>query len=109
MIKKTTKKVVKEVEEIDSEVIICDVCKKPLHYDNDCFTGKYAVYYRIRTGHHDWGSDSCESVEYHDACCDECLARLSQKWINDEEVQSSHTAYFEVEKETHVLKGEIPV
>ena len=105
MLKKTTNKVVKEFEEVVSEVIICDVCGKPLHYDNN----HYAVYYHIRTGHRDWGNDSCESIEYKDACCDECLAKLSQGWINDEEVKSSHTAYFEVEKDTHTLKGEIPV
>lgn len=108
MIKKTTKKVVKEVEEVVGEVIICDICNQPLYYVGKALTGKYAGYYTVCTGHYDWGEDSSDSEREYDVCCDECLAKLSQKWINDKEVQSSHTAYFRVEKDTHVLKGDLP-
>ena len=108
MIKKSTKKVVKEVEEVVSEVIICDICNQPLHYVGKARTGRYAVYYTVCTGHYDWGDDSSDSMHEYDVCCNECLAKLSQRWINDKEVQSSNTAYFRVEKETHELKGDLP-
>lgn len=104
MLNKITKKIKKEVNEVVSEFITCDICKKELNYKNKCYDGKYAVYYHICTGHYDWGNDSCESIKYIDACCDECLSRASADWIKDEEVQASDTAYFRIEKEIHVKK-----
>lgn len=103
MIKKITEKVMKEVEETVSEIGVCDICGKEFDYTK-FFGDKVANYYCIRTGHHDWGNDSCESVEYRDACCDECLSRFTQEWLKDEDVISSHTAYIEIQKDRHFLK-----
>ena len=86
MIKKITKKVLKEVVEVESEIGICDICGKEFNYEpwigwigND----KVARYYHIVTGHNDWGNDSCESIEYHDFCCAECAKKFVNEYIDE--------------------------
>jgi len=106
MIKKITRTVLKEVTEVESEIMVCDICGKELKYEKWLGKEKIASYYHIRTGHYDWGNDSCESVTSRDACCDECLSRFTQEWLKDEDVISSNTAYIEINKDRHVLKGE---
>lgn len=106
MIKRITKKVFKEVMEVESEVIVCNICGKEINYDEKSLTGPVGRYYQIKTGHHDWGNDSCESVEYTDACCDECLSKFTQKWLKDEDVIRSNTAYIEIYKKSHLRKGQ---
>lgn len=101
MIKKTTKKVLKEVEEVESEVIVCDVCDKELQYAQTEFVSPVAVYYKITTGHHDWFNDSCDSINHKDACCDECLLKFTQEWFQNAEVIESNTAYIEIHKARH--------
>lgn len=105
MIRKTTKKVLKEVEEVDGEVITCDVCKKEIRYTETSSMGPVGRYYKIKTGHYDWGNDSCDSIEYEDACCDECLTKYTQKWLKNTDVVKSKTAYIEIHKATHLRKG----
>ena len=104
MIKRITHKVMKEVEETVSSVGICDICGKEFNYEPWFRGEKIASYYHIRTGHYDWGNDSCESVKSRDACCDECLSRFTQEWLKDEDVISSDTAYIEINKDRHILK-----
>lgn len=104
MIKKITRKVVKEVEETISSIGICDICGKEFNYKPWLRGEKIASYYHIATGHHDWGNDSCESVQSRDACSDECLSRFTQEWLKNEDVINSNTAYIEIHKDTHVLK-----
>lgn len=104
MIKKITKQVVKEVTEVVSEVIVCDVCGKELNYDTSMGTSKVASYYEITTGHRDWGNDSCDSIEHRQVCCNECLSRFTQEWLKDPDVICSNTAYIEIEKDRHWLK-----
>lgn len=108
MIKKITKKVLKEVEEVENEVIICDVCGKELQYVHTAFVPiPVAVYYKITTGHNDWCNDSCESIDHKDACCDECLSRFTQEWLQNAEVIESNTAYIEIHKARHWRKGKV--
>jgi len=105
MIKEITRKVMKEVEETVSSVGICDICGKEFNYESKFGRGdKIASYYHIRTGHYDWGNDSCESIEGRDACCDECLSRFTQEWLKNKDVIRSDTAYIEINKNIHVLK-----
>ena len=103
MIKKITKQVVKEVTEVVSEVIVCDVCSKELNYNILIGTSKVASYYEITTGHRDWGNDSWESRKNRQVCCDECLSRFTQEWLKDPDVIGSNTAYIEIEKDRHWL------
>ena len=100
MIKRITQKVLKEVTEVKREIMVCDICGKEFNYDSR----GTASYYHIRTGHHDWGNDSYESVKSGDACCDECLSRFTQEWLKDEDVICSNTAYIEINKDRHMLK-----
>ena len=104
MIKTITQKVMQEVEKTISSVGICDICGEEFNYkpwlDND----KIASYYHIKTGHYDWGNDSCESIESRDACCDGCLSKFIQDWLRDKDVARSNTAYIEINKDRHVLK-----
>lgn len=107
MINKITKKVVKEVEQIVSEEFVCDVCGKRGNYKSS--SGKYEkiTYYRITTGHYDWGNDSCDSIEHKDACCTDCLLKILSEWLNDGDVKRSDTAYIYFDKERHARKKEV--
>ena len=104
MIRKITRKVMKEVEETVSSVGICDICGKEFNYVPWLGKEKRASYYHIRTGNYDWGNDSCDSVESRDACCDECLSRFTQEWLKNEDVIGSNTAYIEINKARHILE-----
>lgn len=101
MIKKITKKVMKEVEQTVSSVGICDICGKEFNYEGSPNKVKRACYYHIITGHYDWENDSCDSIEARDACCDECLSRFTQEWLKNKYVVGSNTAYININKETH--------
>lgn len=103
MIKKITRKVMKEVEETVESIGVCDICGKEFHYDPGLAGNKIASYYHIATGHHDWGNDSIDSVESRDACCDECLFRFIQEWLKDKDVIRSNTAYIDINKDIHIL------
>lgn len=101
MINKITKKVVKEVEQIVSEEFVCDVCGKKGNYESLIRGLEKTCYYRITIGHYDWGNDSCDSIEYKDACCTDCLLKIFNEWLNNEEVKRSDTAYIYLNKERH--------
>lgn len=70
--------------------IKCDVCertiKTPTEYD------KEYKYYRVTTGHCDWGVDSCDSIQCRDIC-PECLLDFIHAYFNENE---SPTAYIEI-------------
>lgn len=104
MIKRITRKVMKEVEETVSSIGECDICGKEFNYKSGVGREKIASYYRIVTGHYDWGNDSCESVETRDACCDGCLSKFIQDWLGDKDVACSNTAYININKDIHFLK-----
>ena len=106
MIKRITRKVTREVEETVSSIGICDVCGKEFNYKPRYDKVKIAVYYQITTGHHDWGNDSCDSIEHTDACSDECLSRFTQGWLKDEDVIRSDTAYIDINKHRHTYVEE---
>jgi len=94
----------REVEETISSVGICDICGKEFNYELGNYGKKIACYYRITTGHYDWGNDSVDSVTSKDACCEECVSRFTQEWLKDEDVIHSNTAYIEINKDRHALK-----
>jgi hypothetical protein len=56
--------------------IVCDKCEKEYKYKE---TGIYREhknekkFYEVTIGHRDWGNDSCDSIEYLDFCCYDCL------------------------------------
>ena len=106
MINKITKKVVKEVEQVVSEEFVCDVCGKRGNYKSSTCGYEKITYYRITTGHCDWGNDSCDSVEHKDACCTDCLLKIFSEWLNDGDVKCSDTAYININKERHTRKKE---
>lgn len=51
-------------------------------------------FYRVTTGHHDWGNDSVDSVEHYDFCCYKCLHSFFEMYFLK---NNSETAYMDVE------------
>ena len=85
----------KEIREIDVCVegdLVCDNCDK--HID---IMKQKGTYYSILSGHREWGNDSCDSIEELDACCDECLIALVNRWL--EKWKGYNTAYINIERE----------
>ena len=105
MIKKIIKKTIKEVDEVIGEIVVCDVCNKEVPYAGN-FAYELCRYYKIRTGHYDWGNDSCDSVEYRQVCSEECLLKAVNGWLKDKDNKKSDTAYIEINKEYIARKKE---
>ena len=85
------KKEMREVTVCVEGELTCDNCKKIID-----ITKQDGTYYNICSGHNDWGNDSPDSVEDLDACCDECLNALVNKWL--EKWKGYPTAYIDVER-----------
>lgn len=49
-------------------------------------------YFEVTTGHHDWGNDSCDSIEHKDICPD-CIGKVSLDYLTS----ASGTQYIEIE------------
>lgn len=72
--------------------IKCDKCGKEISPYQ--FAGDESKYYRVMTGHHEWGNDSCESIEYKDIC-PECIAKFVDEYLKN----GRDSAYIEIETE----------
>lgn len=73
------------------ETTHCDVCDREINI--------HKGYWTLTTGHHDWGNDSCESIEHFDICSDACLRKKFDEYVSDSDLNNHNTMYFEVERE----------
>lgn len=93
-----TKSYIKKEKVMVSEKRYCDVCNKEI-------TGHH---WQVTTGHNDWGSDSCESIEHYDVCSPLCLWSSILNDYIDRSNNSTNTEYISIE---HLMwsdvKGEI--
>lgn len=71
------------------ETTCCDVC------NNTIDTG--GVYWKLTTGHNDWGNDSFESIEQFDICSETCLRKKFDEYVS-ESMDGNNTMYFEVKR-----------
>lgn len=73
----------------------CDICGRIIpavtFYRTDA-----SKYFRVTTGHNDWGNDSCDSVKHRDIC-PECVGKFVSDYLGDK--NGYDTAYIEVETE----------
>lgn len=95
------KLVSKEVEEVIKAEkrtvtgVRCDICGKELRYkyrQNSDYLEERPKYFEVTTGHHDWGNDSCESIQHKDICL-ECIVDFTSDYLSS----ASGTEYIEVE------------
>lgn len=78
--------------------IKCDICErliKPTNCREDS-----SQYFKVTTGHNDWGNDSCESIEHFDICPN-CIGEFVSKYARE----CSYTGYLELESD-HICKNE---
>lgn len=83
----------------------CDVCGriiKPPPVGYEWMKDKYK-YYSVTTGHHDWGNDSCDSIEDYEICPN-CINKFVADYLGNE--HASRSAYIEIETE-HVYYDDI--
>ncbi len=71
------KKVTKYLERIIKTK--CDVCKREIPNFEPCKREK-SRFFRVITGHHDWGNDSCDSIKEYEICPD-CIQDFVEKYI----------------------------
>lgn len=72
----------------------CDICGKLIPPYEKWTHNEDSLYFDVMTGHHDWGNDSCESIEHRDICPD-CIDKFVSDYLRD----CSDTGYLEIEKE----------
>lgn len=74
------------------EGVECDICKKfiPAHNWKD----PKSKYFKVTTGHNDWGNDSFESIEHYDIYPD-CINKFMTDYISN----TNGTEYVEIETE----------
>ena len=78
----------------------CDRCKKMI-WKRKC-DGKFwevrdkvsVRWYEVTTGHHDWGNDSCESIE-HKTICPNCLTETYANYV-ERANNGKNTEYIEI-------------
>ena len=75
----------------------CDVCEKIISVNR----GVASRYFNVRTGHNDWGNDSCDSIEHFDFCCYDCLQKFFEEYFKDNE---SDTAYMDIRTELQTIQ-----
>lgn len=74
------------------EGVECDICKKYIPAQN--WKAPVSKYFRVTTGHNDWGNDSIDSIEHYDICPD-CI----NKFMTDYIFNAKGTEYMEIETE----------
>lgn len=55
--------------------LICDCCGKEVE--------NKSYYWRVCTGHNDWGNDSVDSIESYDLCSDECFKKTIDEFLGE--------------------------
>lgn len=87
------------------ETCTCDVCGKKIFIFRPNHSPRYAQYYYVTTGHHDWGNDSVDSMNNYEACSPECvneLVNLYYKRSHAGDTQSRHNSeYIIIENKYH--------
>lgn len=84
-----TKTVTKKI--VVDHKLYCDVCKKEIP-DN-------SWYYTLITGHHEWGSDSIESVDNIDLCSESCVQNRLDFYFKELIGKGYNTAYFDLDRD----------
>lgn len=70
----------------------CDICERII--PGYMYRDDKAIYFRVTTGHNDWGNDSCESIEHFDIC-PECAKKFVTEYLEN----CCDTKYIEIETE----------
>ena len=92
-----TKTYTKTERVMTSEKRYCDICGREITDHH----------WHILTGHHDWGNDSCDSIETFDVCSEYCLYELFDNYTKESN-NDMNTQYIEIEhKRWKDVKGEI--
>lgn len=65
----------------------CDICKNEIKNKRD--------YYDVTTGHHDWGMDSGDSVQYFHICSEDCLKKIFDRYIKSS-MGNTNTEYIDI-------------
>jgi len=89
---KTAEEVVRKKRKV--EAIECDICSRIIQADGDYRTVEKRRYFRVTTGHHDWGNDSCESIEHRDIC-PECINKFVAEYLGESDGRD--TKYIDIE------------
>lgn len=94
ILSKDTKEVIcRKVRKLEG--IKCDIChnelRVPYSKDGQC-TRPYPQYFKVTTGHNDWGNDSIDSIQVRDMC-PECALSFVKSYLEF----ANGTDYIEIE------------
>ena len=105
MRKDITKPETKTVETCIGREVICDICGERLGRNLfDKRRGKAYDYFRVTTGHHDWGNDSIDSIEHRDVCT-KCLYTMFNEYLIHTKGENNSN-YIDIEHEFDVNTDE---
>ena len=86
--------------------IKCDICgtiiEPPSKEDRFNWMDEKYKYYEVTTGHHDWGNESCESVQHYDICPG-CIDAFTNEYLKNKDSQRS--GYIDIETD-HICYGQ---
>lgn len=85
----------RKIERVETTPVkrICDFCQKEIDCSN---------WFRITTSHHDWGNDSCDSIEHKDACSAKCALAFATDYIQKSEADKYNTKEITIEHERSI-------
>lgn len=96
----------------------CDVCGEEIkayegaliwnHSDQRGRPYHTVKYLSVTTGNNDWGRDSVDSIETHDICSTECLAKFMQDFYSKFNNSKFGTDYIHIDSGTDYVYPECP-
>lgn len=91
---------IKKEYEVKTHTVTERVCTKSTVYCDICDSviDEYNGYWELTTGHHDWGNDSCDSIEHFDICSEDCLRKKFDEYVRESGKDDWNTMYFEVRR-----------
>ena len=105
---KEEEKVIEVVEKRHiTDICTCDVChkliyKRTMANSTELPENKLTTdYWKVTTGHNDWGNDSVDSISTYDICSEDCLKVLMISYIDDCTKRSRRNSrYIDISHET---------
>lgn len=88
---------IKREYEVRTHTVTEKVCVKETRHCDICNGVINKGYWKLTTGHYDWGNDSIDSIEDFDVCSGDCLREKFDEYVS-ESWDDYNTMYFKVER-----------
>ena len=101
---------IKKIEQLPAtETCRCNICRQLIYkrslQESDELPKNNELYsfWKVTTGHNDWGNDSGDSIEQYEVCSTICLQKLFDIYKSESSKYQRNSKYIEIER--HYIYG----